>query len=84
MRWLVLAVLAVTTTAAHGQAIVVTTCGTGRLHGWAAASADDGPGRLPLRVDDDADGHRSPGDAAWRSPSRYAPWRSSKAAHARP
>jgi hypothetical protein len=29
MRWLVLAVLAVAATAAHGQAIVVATCGSG-------------------------------------------------------
>ena len=28
-RWLILAVLAVAATAAHGQAIVVATCGTG-------------------------------------------------------
>ena len=29
MKWLVLAVLAVTATAAHGQALVVATCGSG-------------------------------------------------------
>ena len=72
-RWLVLAVLAVAATAAHGQAIVLSACGTGSVHGRAAAPADDGPCRLPVRVDDDygGDGYGSPGDCA-------------KAAHARP